>query len=129
MYIENEQKKIEDKKEEEPIEISLGNFSSKHKLSNQKEDKKVDKNKDKKNEFENEKNNIENCYKKLIEDSLKEQEIKFNKIKEEEINKWIKFKTWKWNEKCFRTTKKIYEEKIEKVSNEKEKQIRIIKPS
>ena len=132
LYIENEQKKLEDKKEEEPIEISLGNSSSKNTLSNQKEDKKDDKIEDIKKEFEKEKKNIENYYKKLIEDSLKEQEIKFNQIKEEEINKLINELNLKHENEmknALEQQKNIYEEKIEKLSNEKEKQIPIIKPS
>ena len=136
LYIENEQKKLEVKKEEEPIEISLGNSSSKNTLSNQKKDKKDDKKDDKiediKKEFEKEKKNIENYYKKLIEDSLKEQEIKFNQIKEEEINKLINEINLKHENEmknALEQQKNIYEEKIEKLSNEKEKQIPIIKPS
>ena len=132
LYIENEQKKLEDKKEEEPIEISLGNSSSKNTLSNQKEDKKDDKIEDIKKEFEKEKKNIENYYKKLIEDSLKEQEIKLNQIKEEEINKLINELNLKHENEmknALEQQKNIYEEKIEKLSNEKEKQIPIIKPS
>ena len=132
LFNDNEKTNLENKKEkEESIEISLENTSSKKKLSNKKGNKKDDKIEDKKNEFENEKNNIENYYKKLIEDSLKEQEIKFNQIKEEEIKKLINELNIKHENEmknALEQQKKIYEEKIEKISNEKEKEIPIQKP-
>ena len=124
LFNDNEKKNLENKKEEESIEISLENTSSKKKLSNKKGNKKDDKIEDKKNEFENEKNNIENYYKKLIEDSLKEQEIKFNQIKEEEIKKLINELNIKHENEmknALEQQKKVYEEKIKKISNEKEK--------
>ena len=124
LYNENEKKYSENKKEEEPIEITLGSSSSKNKSSNKKEDKK--------NEFENEKNNTENYYKKLIEDSLKEQEIKFNQIKKEEINKLISELNLRHENEmknALEQQKKIYEQKIEKILDEKGKQIPNIKSS
>ena len=131
LFNDNEKKNLENKKEEESIEISLENTSSKKKLSNKKRNKKDDKIEDKKNEFENEKNNIENYYKKLIEDSLKEQEIKFNQIKKEEIKKLINELNIKHENEmknALEQQKKVYEEKIKKISNEKEKEIPIQKP-
>ena len=124
LYNENEKNYSENKKEEEPIEITLGSSSSKNKSSNKKEDKK--------NEFENEKNNTENYYKKLIEDSLKEQEIKFNQIKKEEINKLISELNLRHENEmknALEQQKKIYEQKIEKILDEKGKQIPNIKSS